>query len=62
MDEEKQGTTYKTRYTPWGTAEGERTLVDLRPDQDTKLTRWGFDYVLLPDKDKIGRASCRERV
>lgn len=53
-DDLDQGSTYTTRYTPWGTAQGQRVWVDLRGDQDTRLTRWGFDYELMPDKDHSG--------
>ncbi len=49
-----KGATYRTHYKPWGTAEGERTWISLRPDEDGNLTRRGLDYVLVPDKDGSG--------
>jgi hypothetical protein len=48
------GATYRTHHKPWGTAEGERTWISLRPDEDGLLARRGFDYVLVPDKDSSG--------
>lgn len=48
MDEEDQRQ-YRVSGKPWGTAEGERRTLSLRPDSDGAVTFRGFDFTIVPN-------------
>lgn len=49
-DEGTEGETYPVIGKPWGVGYGERKWLTIRPDEEGKLVRRGFDYLLVSDK------------
>ncbi|MBA3877819.1 MAG: hypothetical protein C0498_13010 [Anaerolinea sp.] len=49
-DEGTEGETYPVVGKPWGVGYGERKWLTIRPDEEGKLVRRGFDYLLVSDK------------
>jgi hypothetical protein len=49
MSDDEPGT-YNVAGKPWGVGEGERIFLSIRPDEDGRTVRRGFDFAVVPNR------------